>query len=151
MDKKMIGIIVAYTVVMASLLFVTFGIGWNPSGYEYSIEGDTMTIEQGLFSKNRETVNIEEKYSEALLFSAEISQERVQWKMDIIVIGLILPFLLLVLVPDRRPFREQVPAKWFIMIVVAAAALYAVYSGVAHAGNLEEIQRYADQLLEQTG
>ncbi|KHE70933.1 hypothetical protein [Halobacillus sp. BBL2006] len=148
MDKKVIGIIVAYTLIMASLLAVTFVANWNPSGYDYSIDGQTLTIERGLFSKQKESVDVTDQQMEAVLFYLEVSKERSLWNMDVTVIGLILPFLLLGLIPDRRPFQKFIPKQWYIIIVVAIAALYTAYSVSGHLEHVNEIQKLAEQLLE---
>ncbi|TGB02627.1 hypothetical protein [Halobacillus salinus] len=147
MDKKTIGIIVAYTVIMGSLLFATFGLNWNPSGYDYTIDGETLTIERGLFSPEVEESNISDNQSEALLFYLELSKERSQWKVDLTVIGLLLPFLLLMFVPAKRPFKEKVPKNWYRLIVSGAAVLYIAYSVTQHVEIIEQINEYAKPLL----
>ncbi|MGI8316573.1 hypothetical protein [Halobacillus mangrovi] len=148
MDKKVIGIIVAYTLIMTSLLVATFGADWNPSGYDYSIDGQSLTIEEGLFSKETETVDVSDKQMEAVLFYLEVSKERSLWYTDVTVIGLVLPFLLLGFIPERRPFQKFIPKQWYIIMVAAITLLYAAYSVTGHLEHLGQIEEYVSQLLE---
>ncbi|MCA0971063.1 hypothetical protein LCM20_10715 [Halobacillus litoralis] len=147
MNRKTIGIIVAYTIVMASLLFVTFGLNWNPSGYDYKVEGDTLTIERGMIASETQEVNIQDKQSTALLFYTALSKERGQWNIDLTMIGLLLPFILLLFVPEKQPLKETVPRKWYRLVVISAAVLYLAYSITQHVTNISLIQTYVERLL----
>ncbi len=145
MDKKTIGIIAIYTVIMASLLVVTFGLNWNPSGYDYTIDGNTLTIERGA---EADKVNIENNQADAVLFYYELSKERQQWTVDVTVIGLLLPFLLLLFVPERQPFKKALPHNWYRLIIISIALLYTAYSVTQHIEYIGQIQEYVDQLLQ---
>lgn len=148
LNKKIIGIIVAYTLIMASLLSATFIAQWTPSGYDYSVEGETLTIEQGVFTKTATEVNIEEQQVEALRFYVALSGEREQWRVDVTAIGLLLPFLLLLVVPDRRPFQKFLSFKWYATIFVGVAVIYLAISIPAHLAHISEIHEYVNRLLE---
>lgn len=147
MNRRTIGIIVIYTIIMAALLLVTFGLNWNPSGYDYTVEGDSLTIERGIFAPETEEINLENIQSDALLFYLELSKERQLWKIDLTIIGLLLPFILLLFVPENQPFKRVLPQKWYRLIVVSVVLLYAAYSITQHVGNIDQIQEYAEKLL----
>ncbi|RWZ58938.1 hypothetical protein EQV77_08265 [Halobacillus fulvus] len=145
MDKKTIGIIVAYTLIMTALLLVTFAGNWNPSGYDYTIDNQTVTIEKGT---EQWEVDVSDKQPDAFRFYVALSEERQQWRTDITAIALLLPFLLLIAVPERRPFKNMVPKKWYMLIVLAIAVIYVVYSLSFHVEQIGEIQRLVEQLRE---
>ncbi|MGP4076456.1 hypothetical protein [Halobacillus sp. K22] len=149
MDKKIIGITLAYAIIMMSLILVTFVGKWNPSGYSYSLSNQQLTIEKGLFSKETTDIAIEDRIDQAISFSLSISEENQQWRMDVIVIGLLLPFLLLLLVPERRPFKNHLSYPWFAVIVAALALLYASYSVPAHITEINDIQNQVNTLLQE--
>ncbi|MGP4069364.1 hypothetical protein [Halobacillus sp. B29] len=149
MDKKIIGITLTYAIIMMSLILVTFIGEWNPSGYSYSLSNETLTIEKGLFSKETTEIAIEDRIDQAISFSLSISEENQQWRMDVIVIGLLLPFLLLLFVPDRRPFKKQLSYPWFAVIVAALVVLYASYSVPAHITEISDIQNQVDTLVQE--
>jgi hypothetical protein len=143
MDKKIIAVIGVYTVIMTALLLLTFAADWNPSGYDYSLNGETLTIEDG---NEDETISIEGKYEDAVLFMARVSQVREQWNIDLITTGLLLPFVLLLFVPERRPFRQQLSTNWYATIVSTIAVFYLVYSISTHVMLVSEINTYVERL-----
>lgn len=143
MDKKIITVTGVYTVVMAGLLLLTFAADWNPSGYNYSVDSESLTIVEG---GKAETVLLEGNYQEAVLFMAKVSQVREQWNIDLLTIGLLLPFVLLMLVPERRPFQKQLTRNWYTAIVSAVAIFYLVYSVSTHILLHNEIIGYVERL-----
>ncbi|MCA0985436.1 hypothetical protein LCL89_15480 [Halobacillus yeomjeoni] len=148
MDKKIIGIIIAYTLIMGSLLIATFAGQWTPSGYDYSIEGETLTIEHRSFSGGEKKVNVENRQADALRFYVALSAERQQWRIDVMISALILPFILLLFTPERRPFKEQISLKWYTGIVAAIVIIYLSYTIPLHVSQVDEIQQYVNVLLK---
>lgn len=146
LDKKVIGLIAGYAVVMAGLLFITFSLQWTPSGYSYSLEDQTLTIEEGHFQKEITTVDISNQQEAALRYSLAVSVERQHWRMDVTIIGLLLPFILFLFVPNRRPLKNTLPYKWYIGIIAAVVVLYGSYSIPNYVDEINEVQEYAEQL-----
>ncbi|MFQ3546361.1 hypothetical protein Q7A53_19945 [Halobacillus rhizosphaerae] len=146
MTNKMIGLIAVYAVIMAGLLYVTFAEEWNPSGNTYSVEDQTLTIEQGVFSKDTRTIDMKGKQADVLRYFLAMSVEREHWRQDLTVIGLILPFLLFIFYRDRRPFKSYVSYGWYVTIIAAIAVLYAAYSIPGHVSEIQDIHQQVNQL-----
>ncbi|UOQ45308.1 hypothetical protein MUN89_04990 [Halobacillus salinarum] len=147
MNKKMLAIIGSYAVIMGLLLILTFSFQWNPSGYDYTIGDQSLTVEKGWISPDENTINVEGKQAEMLQFLLALSVEREHWRQDVTVIGLLLPFVLFLFYKQRRPFKNQVSYSWYVTIILAITALYAAYSTSGHLKEIEDIRSQLQQLL----
>ncbi|WLR48883.1 hypothetical protein LC065_06855 [Halobacillus litoralis] len=107
MDKKTIGVAGIYVLIMLPLLLLTYGANWNPSNISYELNGDTLVILEGIGKEEVAEVNVEDRMNDLLQFTLAVSVENKQWSTDVWVIGLLLPFLLFAIVPDRRPFKKK--------------------------------------------
>jgi hypothetical protein len=148
LDKKKFGVAAIYILIMAPLLLVTYFANWNPSNISYDLNGENLVIKEGVFTKETTEVDVGEKMDELLQFSLAISLESKLWRTDVTVIGLLLPFLLFAVVPDRRPFRKNLSFKWYMTIVLAILVLYAAYSIPNHVSQIDDIHQYVSHLLE---
>lgn len=148
MDKKRIGVAAIYVLIMVPLLLLTYGANWNPSNISYDLNEETLVVKEGVSAEEIGSVNVKGEEADLLKFSLALSQENKQWKTDVTVIGLLLPFLLFALVPDRRPFRKKISFKWYLTIVLAILLLYAASSIPSHFTQINEVHQYVDQLLE---
>ena len=148
MDKKKFGVAAIYILIMVPLLLVTYLANWNPSNISYDLDGEKLVIKEGVFAKEATEVDVGEKMDELLQFSLALSLESKLWRTDVTAIGLLLPFLLFALVPDRRPFRKKLPFKWYMTIVLAILVLYAAYSIPNHVSQIDDVYQYVRQLLE---
>ncbi|SFK60846.1 hypothetical protein SAMN04487936_12220 [Halobacillus dabanensis] len=148
MDKKKFGVAAIYIIIMVPLLLVTYFANWNPSNISYELKGENLVIEEGVFMKETTEVDVGEKMDELLQFSLAVSLESKLWRTDVTVIGLLLPFLLFAVVPDRRPFRKNLPFKWYMTIVLAILVLYAAYSIPNHVSQIAEVHQNVSHLVE---
>ncbi|MGR9048453.1 hypothetical protein ACQ4XT_07490 [Halobacillus faecis] len=148
MDKKTIGVAGIYVLIMLPLLFLTYGANWNPSNISYELNGDTLVILEGIGKEEVAEVNVEDRMNDLLQFTLAVSVENKQWSTDVWVIGLLLPFLLFVIVPDRRPFKKNLSFKWYLTIVLAILVLYAAYSIPNHVAQVKEVNEYVNLLLQ---
>ncbi|WP_281974479.1 hypothetical protein [Halobacillus litoralis] len=147
MDKKKLTILLAYAIVMTGLLLLTFGAEWNPSNYSYSLNNGTMVIEKGL-SQELEEVSVGDRMDDVLRYTLAVSAEQQQWRIDVTVIGILLPFLLLLFIPNLRPLKKHLSTRWYVTIVLAILVVYAAYSIPNHISNINEVHEQVSRLLE---
>ncbi|MCA1020878.1 MULTISPECIES: hypothetical protein [Halobacillus] len=146
MTKKGIGLISAYALVMVVLFTATFAGEWNPSNYSYTLNEDTLTIEEGLWNKEQVEIEREGNINEILMFQVAVSEERQQWRLDLGVIAVLLPLLMFITAPGQRPFRKYLPFKWYTTVVLAILVIYTAWSIPAHLSSIDDIQRYVSLL-----
>ncbi|ELK49010.1 hypothetical protein [Halobacillus sp. BAB-2008] len=140
MNKKRRIIMIIYAVVMVGLLLVTFVGEWNPSNYSYTWNEGTLTIEQGLTKDKVAGLDVEEQIDDVLKFTLAVSEEQSQWNVDLLAVGILLPFLLLVFVPDQRPFQKYLSKGWYRTLVLAILILYGAYTIPGHIVQIGEIK-----------
>ncbi|SEH46158.1 hypothetical protein SAMN05192559_101573 [Halobacillus karajensis] len=148
MNKKTIGVAGIYILIMLPLLLLTYGANWNPSNISYDLDGETLVIKEGLGEEEVAEVNVQDRMNELLQFTLAVSVENKQWKTDVLVIGILLPFILFAIVPERRPFKKNLSFKWYMTSILAILVLYAAYSVPAHVTQIAEVHQYVDHLLE---
>ncbi|WP_226581494.1 hypothetical protein [Halobacillus litoralis] len=148
MDKKRISLISVYALVMVGLFIATFGGQWNPSNYSYTMNEDTVVIEKGLFSEKVEAVDIDEHINNILLFQVALSEERQLWRLDVGMIGLMLPLLAFLFIPQQRPLKKYLSFKWYMTVVLAILVLYMAYSIPNHLTQIENVHEYVRILVE---
>ncbi|WP_027954691.1 hypothetical protein [Halobacillus kuroshimensis] len=142
MTKKGIGLISAYALVMVALFTATFTGEWNPSNYSYTLNENTLTIEQGLWNKEEMEVEREGNINNILLFQLAVSEERQQWSVDLGVTAVLLPLLLFIAAPAQRPFKKYLAFKWYAAVVLAILVVYTAWSVPAHVSYVDDIERY---------